>query len=58
MALQAYLVSPGSNLPAMFEALPVETENGNSAAVKTKLDKCFIVLYSLKQNVDRGKYSV
>lgn len=31
----------------MSETLPVETENGNSVAVKTKLDKRFIVLYSL-----------
>lgn len=36
------------SLPAMSETLPAETENGNSVAVKTKLDKRFIVLYSLK----------
>lgn len=45
--LQAYLASPVGSLPAMSETLPAETENGNSVAVKTKLDKRFIVLYSL-----------
>ena len=33
----------------MSEALTAEVENGSSAAVKTKIEKCFIVSYSLKE---------
>ena len=48
MASQAYFLSPVSSLPAMSEALTTEVENGNKTAVKTKMDKFFIVSYSLK----------
>mgnify|MGYP000878186119 CR=1 FL=1 len=50
MASQAYFLSPVSSLPAISEALTADAENGSRAAVKTKMDKCFIVPYSLKLN--------
>ena len=41
MASQAYFLSPVSSFPAISEALTAEAENGNRAAVKTKIDKFF-----------------
>ena len=49
MASQAYFLSPVSSLPAISEALTAEAENGSRAAVKTKMDKCFIVSYSVNR---------
>lgn len=56
MVSQAYFLSPVSSLPAISEALTAEAENGNRAAVKTKMDKCFIVSYPLNRMGVRGGY--
>ena len=48
MASQAYFLSPVSSLPAISEALTTGIENGSRAAVKTKMDKRFILSYTVK----------
>ena len=48
MASQACLASPVSSWPGLSEAWAADREKGARAAVKTKMDKRFILSYSVK----------
>ena len=48
MASQACLASPVSSWPGLSEARAADREKGAKAAVKTKMDKRFILSYSVK----------
>ena len=54
MASQACLASPVSSWPGLSEAWAADMENGARAAVKTKMDKRFILSYSVKLGWEVG----
>ena len=55
MASQACLASPVSSWPGLSEAWAADMENGARAAVKTKMDKRFILSYSVKSGWGLGE---